>query len=143
MLGEGTLPPDGWRIMKFASDSGRDVIEVWLNKDVPIGERKKVRIELEAILRHLRFVRKESWNRPQFDWLQGKAYEGIGEVIVDCGVPYRILGCFGPEPDQFTLLIAAKKDRKRKGKVQWHPENAIDTAAKRKGQLDEQHLYVL
>ena len=140
------LPQDGWRIMKFVSDSERDMIEEWLEKTVTIGERKGVRIELETILRNLRFVRSESWSRPQFDWLQGDHCQGIGELIVDYrGVPYRPLGCFGPEPDQFTILLGARKDRKRKGKVQWDPENAVPTAINRKAMLDEHHVreYVL
>ena len=140
------LPPGGWRLMKFISDSGRDLIEEWLSKAVTIGERKGVRIELETILRMLRFVKRESWSRPQFDWLQGDHCRGIGELIVDYrGVPYRPLGCFGPAPDQFTLLIGARKDRKRKGKVQWDPENAIETAIKRRDVLNEQNTaeYVL
>jgi hypothetical protein len=140
------LPSDGWRIMKFVSDSERDVIEDWLAKRVAIGERKGVRIELEAILRHLRFLRFESWSRPQFDWLQGTHCQGIGELIVEFrGIPYRPLGCFGPQPDQFTILIGARKDRKRRGKVQWDPENAVQTAIDRRTVLDERHVteYIL
>jgi hypothetical protein len=113
----------------------------WLEKRVPIGERKAVRIELESILRGLRFARFESWGRPQFDWLQGDHCRGVGELIVNCrGVPYRVLGCFGPQPDQFTLLVGAKKDRKKKGKVQWDPENAIATAVNRMKELNDSHV---
>jgi hypothetical protein len=140
------LPPDGWRIMKFVSDNDRDMIEEWLVKAVAIGERKGVRIELETILRRLRFVKYELWSRPQFDWLQGDHCQGIGELIVDYGgIPYRPLGCFGPLPDHFTILVGARKDRKRKGKVQWHPENAIQTAINRRAILDERHIreYIL
>lgn len=140
------IPPDGWRIMKFVSDSDRDSIEDWLNKRVSIGERKGVRIELETILRHLRQLKMEMWSRPQFDWLQGEHCQGIGELIVDYhNIPWRPLGCFGPEPDQFTLLIGARKDRKRKGKVQWEPENAVQTAVDRRSILDENHIaeYIL
>jgi hypothetical protein len=140
------LPPDGWRIMKFVSDSGRDRIEEWLEKTVPIGHRKGLRIELETILRHLRFLKAELWGRPQAEQLQGNYCHGTLELIVDWeNVPYRPLGCFGPEPDQFTLLIGARKDRKRKGKVQWDPENAIQSAVDRRAVLDEQHIleYVL
>jgi hypothetical protein len=129
------LPDAGWRIMKFVSDSDRDLIEDWLEK-LPIGERKGVRIELEAILRFLRFVRAELWVRPQFAWLQGDQNDGIGEIIVDYrGVPYRPLGCFGPAEDQFTILTGARKDRKRRGKVQWDPQDALSTASKRKALL--------
>lgn len=134
------LPPDGWRIMSFVSDSGRNEIEEWIEKRVAIGERKRLRIEFNDILRGLRFVRAESWSRPQFAWLHGDHCKEIGELIVDLpNVPYRPLGCFGPEPDQFTILIGARKDRKRRGKVQWDPENAIQTAIQRKAILDGRH----
>lgn len=112
--------------IRIRPDGGRDLVEEWIQKKVAIGEQKGVRIELEAILRILRFVKFESWSRPQFDWLQGDHCQGIGELIVDYrGVPYRLLGTFGPQPDQFTILVGARKDRKRKGKVQWDPESAI------------------
>ncbi len=132
--------------MKFVSDSGRDMIEEWLEKKVPIGERKEVRIELESILRSLKFAKFELWNRPQVGWLKGDNCGGIGELIVDCrGNPYRPLGCFGPEPDQFTLLIGTRKDRKNKGTVLWDPEDAVQTAIYRRAKRDESHIseYVL
>jgi hypothetical protein len=122
------------------------MIEEWLNKDIAIGNRKGFRIELEAILRNLRFVRLESWSRPQFSWLQGDNCREIGELIVDhSGIPYRPLGCFGPEFDQFTILVGSRKDRKRRGKVQWDPERAVQTAIDRKAVLDERHVteYIL
>jgi hypothetical protein len=138
------LPNAGWRIMKFVSDSDRDLIEEWLDK-LPVGDRKGVRIELETMLRYLRFVRAESWTRPQFAWLQGDQNDGIGEIILDYrGIPYRPLGCFGPADNEFTILIGARKDRKRRGKVQWHPEDALITAAKRKtflpGRLNREYI---
>ena len=135
------LPRDGWRIMKFTSNSGRDCIVDWLD-GLPIGERKVVRIELEVILRLLRFTRSDLWTRPQFAWLQGDRNDGIGEIILDCrGIPYRPLGCFGPGEDEFTILIGARKDRKRRGKVQWNPENAVATAVNRKALLSGRTLY--
>jgi len=129
------LPPDGWRILKYASDSHRDVIDEWLN-GLPVGERKKVRMELETLLRLLRQTKAALWSRPQFAWLSGGHCVGIGEIMFYChGVPYRVLGCFGPVTGSFTLLIGARKDRKRKGKVHWDPRNAVETAMKRKATL--------
>lgn len=129
------LPPNGWRIAKLASWSGRDLIDDWL-RGLPIGQRKAVKVELETMLRFLRRTKAELWNRPQFDWIQGDKYQGIGEIILDCnGIPYRPLGCFGREADEFTLLLGTRKDRKRKGLVQWNPQNALDTAVKSRKEL--------
>lgn len=137
----GELPLGGWRILKYASDSQRDVIQEWLN-GLPVGERKKVQIELETLLRLLRQSKAALWSRPQFAWLSGDNCTGIGEIIFDYrGVPYRVLGCFGPVEGCFTLLVGARKDRKRKGKVQWDPENAVDTAIRRKASLTGRALF--
>jgi hypothetical protein len=101
------LPPSGWRFNTLRNEGERDLIEKWLGSDVPIGERKAVR-EYE----------------PQFKWLRG-AHEGIGEVrIHPRGKEYRFLGCLGPEPDQFTLLIGSTK----KSNKEWIPANARDSA---------------
>ena len=140
------IPPDGWRVMKFVSDSGRDMVQEWLTRTVPIGSRNAVRIELETVLRYLRMLPIRLWTRPQFAWLQGDHCAGIGEIILDYdGVPYRPLVCLGPQPDQFTILMGARKDRKRKGHVQWDPENALYTARNRQSMLDDEHVteYVL
>jgi hypothetical protein len=135
------LPLGGWRILKFASDSQRDVIEEWLI-GLPIGERKGVRMELETMLRFLRHAKVQLWSRPQFAWLSGDNCADIGEIIFDYrGIPYRVLGCFGPVEGCFTLLIGGRKDRKRRGKVQWDPENAVTTAIKRKASLPGRPLF--
>lgn len=135
MNSEEAAPEGGWRFMKVATGSGRDAISDWLS-DVPIGERKGVRAYLVATLRHLRFLPRASWKRPQFDWLSGEKHSGIGEIRFEFrNVPYRPLGCFGPEPDQFTILIGCRKSRGRKGKTKWKPPSAPDTAALRRQQL--------
>jgi hypothetical protein len=139
------LPEGGWRFLKYASDSQRDVIDEWLN-GLPVGENKKVRIELETLLRLLRQTKLALWSRPQFALLSGSNCSGIGELIfASRGIPYRVLGCFGPDQGCFTLLIGARKDRKRRGSVRWDPENAVETAIKRKASLPERALidYVL
>ena len=57
----------------------------------------------------------------------------MGEIRSDYGnVEYRPLGCNGPDPDQFTILIGAFK----KGKV-WTPADARKTALKRRKELIE------
>lgn len=140
---EAAVPEGGWRFMKFATGSGRDAIKDWL-ADIPIGERKAVRAYLVAMLRHLRFVPAAFWNRPQFAWLTGERYKGIGELICNVrNVAYRPLGYFGPRPGQFTILIGCKKTRIRKGKTKWKPSSALETAVLRRQQLiqEERCIY--
>jgi hypothetical protein len=75
-------------------------------------------LQLEVLLRLLRQTRASLWSRPQFAWLTGRNCAGIGEIRFDYrGAPYCVLGCFEPAPGCFTLLIGARKARKRKGKV--------------------------
>jgi len=121
------VPPDGWRFMSMSDNQGRDTFRRWLEKDVDIGQRKGVETALKTTMRFLMVARKELWREPHFKWLS----DGIGEIRSDFGnVEYRPLGCSGPDPDQFTILIGAKK----KGKV-WTPADAKKTATKLKDEL--------
>ena len=134
---ETTVPIGGWRFMKFATGSGRDAIEDWL-RDIPIGERKGVRAYLVTMLRNLSVLPKDAWKMPQFGWLTGDKYKGIGEVRFEFrNVQYRPLGCFGPESNQFTILIGCKKARVRKGKTNWKPASGPDTAVLRRQHLEQ------
>ncbi len=142
---EAAAPLGGWRFMKFRTGAGRDAIEEWLS-DVPIGERRGVRAYFIATLRHLRYLPRFLWRRPQFDWLSGERYKGIGELRFDFNkVKYRPLGCFGPQSDQFTILIGCRKARARKGRTIWKPSSAPETAALRRQHLiqEERCIYEL
>jgi hypothetical protein len=130
------VPPGGWRFVKLSSEHGRDLIEDWIS-GLPVGDRKGVRTELRVLLRNLRLLPGKLWGRPQFSWLNGSKYHGIGEIIFDYRkVEYRVLGCFGPAFGHFALLIGATKRSKRKRRVQWSPEHAPDTAVNRKKDLE-------
>src|SRR5579884_2960212 len=120
------VPLNGWRFMSLADHQGRDIFERWLEKEVDRGQRKGVETAIRTTLRFLRFSRKELWREPHFKW-----FSEIGEIRSDFGnVEYRPLGCNGPEPDQFTIVIGAYK----KGKV-WTPANARKTAEDRRKEL--------
>jgi hypothetical protein len=119
---ESGVPKNGWRFMSLADNQGRDTLERWFDKEIDQGRRKGVETAIKTTLRFLRFARKDLWKRPHFQWFSG----GIGEVRSDYGnIEYRPLGCNGPEPDQFTVLLGAYK----KGKV-WSPRDARKTAAR-------------
>jgi hypothetical protein len=113
------VPEDGWRFMSLEDTRGRDTFTRWLDKEVDRGQRKGVEAAIRTTLRFLRFSQKDQWKEPHFKW-----FGEIGEVRSDFGnVEYRPLGCNGPEPDQFTILLGAYK----KGKV-WTPNDARKTA---------------
>ena len=88
---------------------------------------KGVETAIKTTLRFLRFTKKDSWKEPHFKWFSG----GIGEIRSDFGnIEYRPLGCNGPGPDQFTVLIGAYK----KGKV-WTPADARKSAVRIRKEL--------
>jgi len=114
--------------MSMVDNRGRDTFQRWLDKDVDIGQRKGVETAIKTTLRFLRFSRRDLWKEPHFKWLSG----GVGEVRSDFGnVEYRPLGCNGPGPTEFTILIGAFK----KGRV-WTPQDARKTAAGLKKDLE-------
>lgn len=128
-IGGSGVPKNGWRFMSMADNQDRDTFQRWLEKEVDIGQRKGVETAIRTTLRFLAFAKKDLWKEPHFKWFSG----GIGEIRSDFGnVEYRPLGCNGPGPDQFTILIGAKK----KGKV-WTPAEARKTAAKIKKELEK------
>jgi len=115
--------------MSLADNQDRDTFERWLEKDVDIGQRKGAAVAIKTTLRFLRYARRDLWREPHFKWFSG----GIGEIRSDFGnVEYRPLGCNGPDANQFTILLGAKK----KGKV-WTPQDAKKTAEKLKKALDQ------
>ncbi|MFZ5453623.1 MAG: type II toxin-antitoxin system RelE/ParE family toxin [Thermodesulfobacteriota bacterium] len=95
-----------------------DYIDGWLSI-LPSRERRRIR----AILAYLEGQR--SWrNIPYIKKL--KDCDDIYEIIITINnIQYRPLGCYGPEKNEFTLLVGASK----KGRV-WSPKDAISTAMK-------------
>jgi hypothetical protein len=109
-----------WTFRVFIKSNGVDAFEEWLEgqKDVDAEER------IRAIIRRMTVTKQ--WTRPYFDAIHGHKY--IHEIIVKGkDKQYRPLGCFGPGPQTFTLLVGATK----KGKV-WTPPNAKETAERRR-----------
>jgi hypothetical protein len=100
-------------------DDGRNPFEEWIKELDDADAEEKIR----AMIRRLSVTR--IWGRPHFAPIHG--YKNIWEIIVKTkDKQYRPLGCFGPGPQVFTLLIGASK----KGKV-WTPPDAKRTAEKR------------
>lgn len=107
-----------WSFKVFVRLNGRDTFEEWITSlDVDAQER------IRAMIRRLSVMKR--WERPYFAPLRG--YKNIYEIIVKTkDRQYRPLGCFGPGPQVFTLLIGASKKEKI-----WSPPNARKTAEKR------------
>jgi hypothetical protein len=72
---------------------------------------------------------RDEWRRPEFDLLSGK-HRAIGEIRFKVDKQYRILGCFGPNQSEFTMLVGSSK----KGK-NYDPRSALDTALERMDQV--------
>ena len=107
-----------WSFKVFVKSNGSDAFKEWLvSQDEDAEEKIRATIKLLSVTR--------LWSRPHFAKLYG--HNNIYEIIIKGkDKQYRPLGCFGPGPQIFTLLIGASK----KGKV-WTPANAKTTAEKR------------
>ena len=105
----------------FVSARGENVIESWLRKDIPPGARA----EIEAQLLVLRSV--QELTRPAAGDMKRRECRGLIEIRVDWRrQQFRLLGYYGPERSQVTLLIGA---REKGDKLE--PRDACSTALRR------------
>lgn len=111
-----------WTIKVFIKKNGEDDFEEWMEEiDKTDAEGYE---QIRAMIKRLSNIKK--WDRPFFAMLSD--CEHICEVIVKTkDKQYRPLGCYGPGPQTFTLLIGASKKQKV-----WTPPNAKKTAKKRR-----------
>lgn len=108
-----------WTIKIFITPRGDNEIHDWLNAQGP-----KVRAKADKIIRHLEIERE--WRRPYFDKFQG--HEKLHEIRINCfGNEYRLIGCYGPERKDFTILIGAIE--KNIGK--YEPRSVLEIAEER------------
>ena len=108
-----------WTFKVFLDGNGDDVFEDWLEKQ-DVGAVAKIRARIDFLM-----ITK-TWIRPYSDVLHGTDH--IREIIVKHNKrQYRPLGCYGPGPQVFTILMGTSKKEKR-----WDPHNAIETAEKRR-----------
>lgn len=108
-----------WSFKVFISLNGRDTFHEWITSlDADSEEKVRATIKLLSV--------SKVWGRPHFAKLHG--WDNLYEIIIKGkDKQYRPLGCYGPGPQIFTLLIGASK----KSKI-WTPSNAIKTADKRR-----------
>lgn len=108
-----------WTIRVFITPRGESEIDGWLDAQGP-----KVRAKIDKIVRHLE-IEKE-WKRPYFDKFQG--HDKLHEIRITCfDNEYRLIGCFGPQPKNFTVLVGAiEKNRGR-----YEPRSVLEIAEQR------------
>jgi hypothetical protein len=107
-----------WRFKEFVG-IGDDIgaFESWLN-GLPLRDQAKI----EAFIRRLELI--EHWPPNLVFPLTG--YRKIYELKIRGRIQYRPLGCYGPEHDEFTLLVGAEERDDK-----FEPKNAPAIATER------------
>jgi hypothetical protein len=106
-----------WKFKEFVSES-RGEFESWLN-DLPIRDQLKIEVFIKRLLTI------ENWPPKLVFPLKG--YKKIYELrIKGPHVQYRPLGCYGPDRNEFTLLVGAKEEESK-----FEPKDAPDKAMER------------
>lgn len=118
-----------WTFKVYICEDGANEIEGWL-ADLP----PKVRAKIRARFSYLAITR--IWIKKYAEKLKG--YENIIEIkITYQNIQYRPLGCCGPGPREFTLLMPAKE----RGN-EFEPKNAPISAQKRCKLIHQDRRYV-
>jgi hypothetical protein len=119
-----------WSFKVFVSDSGSREIDGWLDAQ-PKGAKAKI----NKIITYLEISDISKWVRPYVAKLKGS--DNIWEIRAVFGnVQYRPLGCFGPQKDQFTLLVGAIE---KGGRLE--PINVIEVAEQRRNLIFQDERY--
>jgi phage-related protein len=117
---------DSWKFMDYISPVGRNVIQDWYDRLL-----MRERADFDAFIRIL--AKTAEWKYPDFRWLQGKKYRGIGEIRFDSEKKaHRVVGYFSLTSHQYVMLIGCF----HKQRV-YTPANALDTAVQRKKLLEQ------
>lgn len=123
-----------WIFKVFKSQRGVDVIGEWLNS-LPL----EAKVQIKRRFAYLATLKKEDWRRPLAAKLKGKKYDPIYEIRVAWDkILYRPLGCFGPDENNFTLLIGAIE----KSDGIFQPRNAPETAKVRCNLIHEDRRFL-
>jgi hypothetical protein len=108
-----------WTFCEFVDAHDRSGFDEWIDS-LPIGVRKKVRVEVNALLQYLALC--EAFVFPYARKLHGA--QGLWEIRIKVDrTQYRPLGFHGPMQHEATILTGAVE---KGGKLK--PASAIDTA---------------
>jgi hypothetical protein len=114
-----------WIFRCYALRSGKDAIDDWYR-----CRSNNVQAAFDVTIEYLAQRPRHEWRRPEFDLLSGRM-RGIGEIRFKADQKqFRVLGFFGPQPSEFTLLIGASK----KGAI-YDPKSALEAALRRKEEI--------
>lgn len=114
-----------WLFRTFVSQTGRSDVQKQIDALSPV-----VLQHFSTRVRYLANTPKVDWHEPEAKKLQGVEY--IYEIRFKSAIQYRPLGFFGPNSNEFTIVIWASK----KGSV-WTPSGAIETAQRRRKEVIE------
>ena len=113
-----------WKLFQYQSWSERKAIDDW-RKDLPVG---LPRADLDNFLKMV--AKKDKWEWPDFRWLTGKKYQGLGELRWTSGnVPHRIIGYFRAD-HEYVMLLGCTHNKKK-----YSPPDALETAVRRQEQI--------
>ena len=88
-----------WTFYDFLDSRGRNEIRAWLN-----GLPAKAAAKIEARILFMRVI--HEWPKQYVSSLKG--WSGLIEIrVVSAGNQYRPIGFYGPERNEFTLLLGA------------------------------------
>lgn len=113
-----------WTFRCYVSSSGRRAVREWYNQ-----QSDEVQAAFDVSLEFLAQRSRDEWRRPHFDQLSGQMRQ-IGEIRFKVDKQYRVLGFFGPNRWDFTMVIGCTK----KGSV-YDPPSALSTALERRDQV--------
>jgi hypothetical protein len=117
---------DTWQFMDYISLRGRNVIQDWY-----AGLLMRERTDFDAFIRLL--ARTAEWRYPDFRWLRGKKYRGLGEIRFESEKKeHRVIGYFNLVPRQYIMLIGCFHKQRI-----YTPANALDTALQRKKLIEQ------
>jgi hypothetical protein len=114
-----------WVFRDYVHPNGNNPILKWYAKELSAKEQS----DLDALLTTLE--RTQSWGLPDYRPLQG-AQKGLGEIRWrgQQKRPLRLIGFFGIEAGQFTILVGCTHDNDK-----YDPPNALNTASARMSEL--------
>jgi hypothetical protein len=125
--------PPPWRYRCYVSivrtgsaATRRDEVQAWYERQSKEWKRK-----FYGRLLALRGLPPEEWRPPLFRWLRGEG-QGLGEIRFKADrVQQRPLGFRGPEPDIFTVVFPAAREKGSR----FVPQNAIEQANQLKAEV--------
>jgi phage-related protein len=112
-----------WVFMEYVRGGGRPAITEWYE-----SQTATVRAGFDAERAILGALPSHHWVHPHYKRLSRKAARfGIGEIRWKAdNKAYRVLGFFGPEEGQYSMMIGCFHKQRR-----YAPTDAIETAIKR------------